>query len=356
MNGILESLLQALTGAVLISGLVVIMMMLIESLNLSVQGKFYKHLQGHRLWQIVLSALLGSIPGCMGGFASVSLYTHGMIGFGALVAMMIASSGDEAFVLLAISPEKALLVFAILLVIAVVCGWLIDLFYKNHQPHLHCDSDLQLADSNDVPLFGHTGHRTWFWQRTLLAVSVVVFLVALLSGLLEPDSHEHEMGRTLSSDFLLSETWMYWLFGAFALMLLVVILFGSDDFVRHQLWHHVVVRHCPSTFAWTFGVLAVLNVAFLYIDFAPWISDNIPLMIVLASLIGMIPESGPHLLFVTLFAQGIVPLPVLLASCISQDGHASLPLLAESKLDFLRAKLVNLAVALVAGYAAMLFV
>ncbi len=73
-------------------------------------------------------------------------------------------------------------------------------------------------------------------------------------------------------------------------------------------------------------------------------------MILLAVLVGIIPESGPHLLFVTLFATGTVPFSVLLASSISQDGHASLPLLAESKLGFLKAKTVNILVAAVFGY------
>ena len=78
-------------------------------------------------------------------------------------------------------------------------------------------------------------------------------------------------------------------------------------------------------------------------------------MILIAALVGIIPESGPHLIFVTLFAAGVVPFPVLLASSISQDGHASIPLLAESKKSFAYAKLLNLLVALAAGYAAMLF-
>jgi len=41
---------------------------------------------------------------------------------------------------------------------------------------------------------------------------------------------------------------------------------------------------------------------------------------------------------------------VLIASSISQDGHASLPLLAESKRSFLKAKVVNVLVAAIAGY------
>jgi hypothetical protein len=101
-------------------------------------------------------------------------------------------------------------------------------------------------------------------------------------------------------------------------------------------------------------VLLVLGILMHYIDINDWISNNTALMIILATLIGIIPESGPHIIFVTLFATGVVPFPVLLASSISQDGHAGIPLLAESKKSFLWAKLINCAVALLAGFGAML--
>ena len=74
-------------------------------------------------------------------------------------------------------------------------------------------------------------------------------------------------------------------------------------------------------------------------------------VIVLAVLIGIIPESGPHLVFVTLFAQGVLPFYVLLVNSIVQDGHSALPLLAESKMSFAKAKLINIIVGLAIGIA-----
>jgi hypothetical protein len=59
-------------------------------------------------------------------------------------------------------------------------------------------------------------------------------------------------------------------------------------------------------------------------------------------LLGLIPESGPHLVFLTFYLQGLVPFSVLLASSIVQDGHGMLPLLAESRLDFIKVKGINL--------------
>jgi hypothetical protein len=85
------------------------------------------------------------------------------------------------------------------------------------------------------------------------------------------------------------------------------------------------------------------------VDLGVWIRGNIFATLVIASLVGLIPESGPHLVFVTLFAQGTIPFSVLLANSIVQDGHGTLPLLASSKRGFVGVKLVNLVVGLALG-------
>ena len=145
------------------------------------------------------------------------------------------------------------------------------------------------------------------------------------------------------------------LFAGLSVIILFVLLFASDHFVEEHLWSHIVKKHLPTIFAWTFGVLLILGIGLQYVDIDRWISDNTVLMILLATLIGIIPESGPHMIFVTLFAAGVVPFPVLLASSISQDGHASIPLLAENRKSFAVAKLLNCLIALAAGFTAMLF-
>ena len=169
--------------------------------------------------------------------------------------------------------------------------------------------------------------------------------------------HDHAADASHSHDGfnLLSEDWMNVLFAGLSVIILFVLLFASDHFVDEHLWKHIIRKHLPTIFAWTFGVLLVLGIALQYVDIKHWTSTNTALMILLATLVGIIPESGPHLIFLTLYASGAVSFPVLLASSISQDGHASIPLLAESKKSFLWAKLINCAVALLAGFTAMLF-
>ena len=362
---IADILLDALRAAVLITGMVVMMMMMIESLNISSGGRFFGRLRQSKFGQIVVSALLGWIPGCIGGFASVSLFSHGMISFGALVAMLIATSGDEAFVMLTLFPGKALWISALILVIGIVTGVLID--YVGPKLGLKpyalktCD-EMQIHDEDlheHKHEHAHTQEeksRKWHfftWKRILLFIGTGLYIAALATGLLE---HEHEGGAGDDHGFnLLSEDWMNMVFAAGILIMVGVVAFGTDLFVEEHLWHHVIARHALKIFAWTFGVLILLGFITEVVDISSWIGENIPLMIVLATLIGIIPESGPHLIFVTLFAAGVIPAPVLIASCISQDGHASLPLLAESKGAFIRAKAINCLMALVVGFIAYWF-
>ena len=344
-----EIILDAFRNAVLITGLVVVMMMLIESLNIESGGDFFSGLRRSRIGQVVISAFLGVIPGCMGGFASVSLYTHGIISFGALIAMMIASSGDEAFVMLAMMPQDSMWIFLLLFAIAVASGLAVDLLFRKKLPVREFCGDFTVHEEDGESGHAHSG-RHFGVKRLGMILGVAGFLAALLTGNLE---HEEAEVASTGGINLLSEEWMYWLFGLLGLVLLAVLVFGADHFVEEHLWHHIVKKHLPSVFCWSLGVLLLLGVLLHYVDISAWINSNTALMIVLATLVGIIPESGPHLIFVTLYASGIVPLPVLLASCISQDGHASLPLLAESKRAFVLAKAANCVVALAAGFVCM---
>jgi len=86
-----------------------------------------------------------------------------------------------------------------------------------------------------------------------------------------------------------------------------------------------------------------------FVNLPGLISSNPWLVLLFAGLVGVIPESGPHLLFVTLYAQSTLPLGVLVTSSAVQDGHGMLPLLAHSRRDFLLVKTINLVAGLSLG-------
>ena len=397
----LHILIDTFRDSILITGIVIIMMMMIESFNLEKHSGFFEKTGGSSLKQVLLAAILGSIPGCIGGFAAVSLYSKRLIGFGALTAMMIASCGDEAFVMLAMMPDRALLIFAILFLLAVFCGTGVDFYIKQRGLRKGAvmerrDSSLELrmtgkeadrmtgkeADrmtGKEVPGMGEkneegeadsslalrmtegkagrmTGEedrrRSLTLYRVVLTAATVFFAVALACGWLDHSHAAPEKGR-MHID-LLSEWWMNMIFAILCIAMAVILCFRPDRFIKETLWHHILSRHLPVIFAWTFGVLLLIGILSEYLDISRWVSSNPAIMILLAVAIGIIPESGPHLIFVSLYAGGLVPFPVLLASCISQDGHSALPLLAEDKKSFAYTKLFKCVIALAAGYGTLL--
>ena len=71
--------------------------------------------------------------------------------------------------------------------------------------------------------------------------------------------------------------------------------------------------------------------------------------LLLGALIEVVPESGPHLIFVMMYAQGLVPFSVLFTASFVQDGHGMLPLLSYSIKDSILIKAFNLVFGIAIG-------
>ena len=116
--------------ALMITSFVFIMMLLIEYINVLTKGSWQNSLKNSRWGQYLLGGLLGAVPGCLGAFTVVSLYSHQVVSFGALVTTMIATSGDEAFVMFSMFPVKAFWLTVGLLIIGIISGYISDLILK----------------------------------------------------------------------------------------------------------------------------------------------------------------------------------------------------------------------------------
>lgn len=368
-------LLEVLRNAVLITGLVLIMMLMIEYCNIGSHGSLFARLKSSGINQVLIGTLLGLVPGCIGGFAAVSLFTHKLLSFGALTAMMIASSGDEAFVMLATMPLKALLLFAILGALAIVTGLVCDRYLFKEQNFAFCPDGYEIHKEHDSSIaspFRLSSYKDALRrpsrERLLLLAGIALFVVALLSGFAGHDhaghdhsGHDHvahqeslqeiieERHLSTFTLHLLDEEWMNCLFAIMSIVTLLFTATAKEHFIKEHLWHHVIKRHLLSIFLWTLGGLAVCQIGVQYLNIEEWVSSNMIFVILLAVAVGIIPESGPHLVFVTLYLNGIVPFSVLLANSISQDGHTALPLLASSRKTFLKAKAVNIIIGAVVG-------
>lgn len=336
-----------LSESFMVAGFVMVMMLLIEYVNVVSRGSWSATLKESPFKQLLLATALGLMPGCLGGFVIVSMFTHGVVNFGALVACLVASMGDEAFVLMSMDPSASLLVFAILGVAGLATGWITNLV----SPHIKIPFDGSHWTIHHEDHKGHDsvlGHipdniRHLTLLRGLMLGGILTFIVAVLWGWLD---HGHESHADEGTSM---ETVITWIFTGAAVLALVLALWVQEHFLRHHWWQHIIRGHFPKIFLWTFGIILLLTIAGHYTDLSLWIRSN-PLQVLgLAILIGLIPQSGPHILFVTLFAQGHIALSILLANSIVQEGHAGLPLLAESKSGFFRMKAISAIVGIFVG-------
>ncbi|MCK5520237.1 MAG: arsenic efflux protein [Candidatus Marinimicrobia bacterium] len=333
----MDNIFGVIRHATMITGFVFTMMLIIEYINVQTQGLWQKHLTKSRWKQYLLAAVLGAIPGCLGAYVAVTLFSHNLITFGAIVTAMIATSGDEAFVMFAMVPKTALILTFLILIIGIIAGYLTDTFYKPENSSIYLNKNhFALHKEEKCNCFPTKGVFQYLKNpstpRVLLIGLLFVFLYTSLSG---HGNHVHWIGITILISIFIS---------------LFIVSTVPDHFLEEHLWNHIVKIHIPRIFLWTFGTLLTIALLKNYINIEALISENMIWVLLIAVLIGIIPESGPHLIFLTLFAQGTLPFSILLASSISQDGHGMLPLLAESKRAFIAVKLVNISVALLVGY------
>ena len=132
-------------------------------------------------------------------------------------------------------------------------------------------------------------------------------------------------------------------------VILIINIVAEEHFLEEHMWQHVIKVHLPKIFLWTFGVILCLTILNNFVNIQDLIDSKPFIVLLLAILIGLIPQSGPHLIFLILFANGDLPLGIFLANCIVQDGHGALPLLAESRKAFLVSKGIKIGIAVLVG-------
>jgi hypothetical protein len=340
----MEEVYKMFLKSIMISGFVFIMMVMIEYINVQSKGVWQKHLSGNKWKKYLIAGILGVLPGCLGAFTVVALFSHQLISFGAVVTTMIATSGDEAFVMFALFPRQAIILNVILLVVGILAGYITDKLY-NPKGILKeiSGQNLILHEEPDCKCFQKDKFWSNIFHPSLYRLSIAIGIISLITGLAT---------GVLSgkADMWIKTTLM--LSFAFALFIVITV---PDHFLKKHIWDHIVKIHLPRIFLWVFGILLVMHFLTLYLNVDDWISNNMFIVLLIAVLIGIIPESGPHLVFVTLFAAGTIPFSILLASSISQDGHGMLPMLAESKKGFIAVKIINMVYALVVGGTGLFF-
>ena len=259
------------------------------------------------VWQVPTASCLGALPGCGGAVVVITAFARGNITLGAMVAALIGTMGDAAFLLLAKEPTTYFKIILISMFAAIICGWLVDRF---HRGELY---------STEVKFLGHTVIGRLRNRDKFYMILAVPGLILGSMQLMQIDIYE--LGNFV---FALG------LCGA-ALSVGVWSISPVNAVTMHD--DHPFTRATEETSFVTAWVIAAYLAyeyayAFLGLDLAglaeaAWIF--IPL---LAILIGFVPGCGPQILVTTLYLNGIIPFAALIGNAISNDGDALFPAIA----------------------------
>ena len=401
----LQTLYIILQQTLIITTLVIGMMMVIEFINVRTGGLWSKRLQKSPWIQILFAIVMGVIPGCLGTYTVVSLYVHRVVNFPALIAALISTTGDESFFMFSLFPEKALLVNLIIIGIAIAVAIVLQVTMKNKFIGLK-DKEMSFPiHENESCSHEHHHHhsvkkniKNISFVRALLITFSVGVLILVLSGIVDgshhlnllmggqteesvvhsfesqqdykttrlqdcsdDDHHCHHHETEAQSSTAQSSTvhhhhdhggeadWIRIILIVLFVAILIINIVAEEHFLEEHMWQHVIKVHLPKIFLWTFGVILCLTILNNFVNIQDLIDSKPFIVLLLAILIGLIPQSGPHLIFLILFANGDLPLGIFLANCIVQDGHGALPLLAESRKAFFVSKAIKIGIAVLVG-------
>jgi hypothetical protein len=320
--------------------LVGVMLAAFGLLQAATGGRIEGALVRHRRLGPVAGALLGVVPGCGGAILLVPLYRRGTVSFGTIVAALVATMGDSSFVLIAAAPGTAAVVHLVLLGTGLVTGALVDLLRLAPPPSPLSVRPLREQVASTVGAAAAvpniTGRGVFvrrpsptllsFWS--LIAVGAVVS-VPLLAQATDPAALARMSGG-LDLHLLLGAT------GAAVMVAVTVLSRGHAHVCAVPGSSRVALRDAARETAQVTTWVVVAFVVFEALTLVPALHPSaLPLAgltgVVAGAMVGLVPSCGPQIVLTGLYTQGVLPVSVLIANALSQDGDALLPLLATDR-------------------------
>ena len=343
-----------------------------------------------RSLQILFAATMGLFPGCGGAIIVMTQFIRGRLGFGALVAVLTATMGDAAFVLLASSPSAAAIVLPVCFVSGVAMGLIVERLHPRDfmRPTTGTNTAKVLTDAiyqsgtslvtagvnptdlkRGIDAAAETqgeerGSRITtestssihlgglIWKVLLIPTGLIALLIAfqvspeavvgLPTGMIAP------VGSGIAFVLLCS-----WAVSSSNGQL------GCDGCAspRKSDVFRRVADDTNFVLGWVVAGFLAFEVVMLMVQLDLTSIPTLPsgVVILAAVMVGCIPGCGPQILTTSLFLNGAIPMSAQLGNAISNDGDALFPALALAPRAAMMATLYSTLPALVAAYSYAFF-
>jgi len=295
-------------------------------------------------FHVPLSAFLGALPGCGGAIIVVTQYIQGRIGFGSLVAVLTATMGDAAFLILAIEPSTGLLIFALGAVVGSITGYVVDIIHGNKFliQKFNDDGNEEVLEKTFVSKFNI------FWLLIFMPGFILGILVAFqvnINNLIFLPNNFELIAIIGSSGAILS---------IFMWSLNPLSDFQcSTDKSRGFLSRVVDTTNFVSTWVICGFLVFEIFMFFTSIDLKVFFDIWLPFVPLIAIFFGFLPGCGPQVVVATFYLNGFIPLSAELGNAISNDGDALFPAIALAPKAAVVATIYSAVPAIIVAYSYM---
>lgn len=276
--------------------------------------------------QVFFAALLGALPGCGGAIIVMTQFIQGKFSFGAVVAVLTATMGDAAFLLLATIPQDAFLMIIIGFVSGSCTGIVIDLLcgkdYLRNKPTVKIQQPRHQADTV-------TKAATGIWKVILLPALCISILFAFQK---DPNEWLNLPENTVES------------FGGFIAIAAIAMwarektttdnryqeFVAEENKAQNNDWFIRAVQDTHFVLTWAvlaFVLFELFNV-WSGVELLNWFHSFAGVAPLMGILVGLLPGCGPQIIVTSLYVQGAVPFSAQLGNAISNDGDALFPAIA----------------------------
>jgi len=325
-------------------------------------------LERHPAAQVPIAAFLGALPGCGGAIVVVTQYVNGHVGFGALIAVLTATMGDAAFLLLSQEPMTGLMIFALGMGVGTVSGYILEFIHGHDfmrgQAVAGPEEAARRAAEGKRPVRSTALNPVWI----ALMLPGVVFALPIAMQM-DPNSWFGPLAA-------FEPVTLLGFAGGVLAMLMWSVHMTADPGRYDAAGGHVHATANPNDCAterptvrsrvindtnfvtvWVIAAFLVfeLGMHVTGADLGRWFEGWAMLAPLIAVLVGFLPGCGPQIVVTGLYLTGVIPMSALLGNAISNDGDALFPAIALAPKAAIVATLYTGIPAIIVGYGAYFF-
>lgn len=315
------------------------------------QSRLKSLLNSHSRYQVVFAALMGALPGCGGAIVVITQYVRGQLSFGAVVAVLTATMGDAAFLLLAAQPSTGLLMMAIGCTVGLISGWVVDAIHGDDfmrpKERSNQASVSEQQETITSPTVLKLQGQFWKW---VLAPAIVIAIM----GSLQIDIDQTFKLSTGTIDII----------GTVAVIMALLLWALSRDITDYEsavsedpklASSHMYQRIAQDTnfvTSWVIGAFLIFELTIFWtgVDLQALFSNWALLIPLMGVVIGLLPGCGPQIIVTSLYLSGAIPMSAQIGNAISNDGDALFPAIALAPKAALIATLYSTLPAIIAAY------